>query len=34
MKHLKKFKIFENAESETYIFTPDENLLKMVKKKS
>jgi len=30
MKHLKKFKMFENTESQTYIFTPDENLLKMV----
>ena len=31
MKHLRKFKIFENTEEKTYIFTPDENLLKMVK---
>ena len=30
MKHLIKFKMFENTESETYMFTPDENLLKMV----
>ena len=30
MKHLRKFKMFENTESQTYIFTPDENLLKMV----
>ena len=30
MKYLRKFKMFENTESQTYIFTPDENLLKMV----